>query len=37
MKRDTLMEHKEAVVVCEGSGHVGLNYNALLTTSEANT
>jgi hypothetical protein len=32
MKRDTLIEHKEAIVVCEESGPISLNYNALLTT-----
>jgi hypothetical protein len=33
VKRDTLMEHKEATIVCEESGHISLNYNDLLTTS----
>jgi hypothetical protein len=37
MKRDTLIEHKEAVVVCEESGHISLNDNALFTTLEVNT
>jgi hypothetical protein len=36
MKRDTLMKHKEAVVVCEESGPVNLSYNVLLTTLETN-
>jgi hypothetical protein len=27
-----LVEHKEVVVICEESGHVSMNYNALLTT-----
>ncbi len=36
VKRDTLMEHKEAIIVCQESGHVSLNYNYLLTTSEIN-
>jgi hypothetical protein len=36
MKRDTLIEHKEAVVICEESGLVSLIYNALLTTLDAN-
>jgi hypothetical protein len=34
MKRNTLMEHKKAIVVCEESGPISLNYNTLLTTSE---
>ncbi len=37
MKRDTLIEHKEAIVICEESGLVSLSYNALLTTLETNT
>jgi hypothetical protein len=37
MKRDTLIEHMEATVLCEESGHVSLSYNALLNTPEANT
>jgi hypothetical protein len=32
MKKDTLMEDKKAVVVCEENGHVSLSYNTLLTT-----
>ncbi len=36
MKRNTLIEHKKAVVVCEESGLVSLSYNILLTTCEAN-
>jgi hypothetical protein len=36
MKRDTSIEHKEAVIVCEESGPINLSYNALLTTLEAN-
>ncbi len=31
-----LIEHKEAIVVCEESGPISLNYNALLTTPHAN-
>jgi hypothetical protein len=32
MKQDTLIEHKEVVVVCDQeSDHVNLNYNALTT------
>jgi hypothetical protein len=37
MKRDTLIEHKEAIVVCEESELVSLSYNVLLTTPEVNT
>jgi hypothetical protein len=29
MRRNTLIEHKIVVVVCEESGHVSLNYNVL--------
>jgi hypothetical protein len=36
MKRNTLIEHKEVVVVCEESGLVNMNYNVLLTTLEVN-
>jgi uncharacterized Zn finger protein len=36
MNRDTLIGHKEAIIVCEESGHVSLNYNVLLTTPKAN-
>jgi hypothetical protein len=36
MKRDTLIEHKEAAIVCEESGSISLNYNVILTTPEAN-
>jgi hypothetical protein len=36
MKKNTLIEHKEAAMVCEESGHVSLSYNVLLTTPEAN-
>jgi hypothetical protein len=36
MKRDTLIEHKEAIGVCEDNGPITLNYNVLLTTLEAN-
>ncbi len=32
LKRDTLIEHKEVVVVWEESGPISLSYNALLTT-----
>ncbi len=37
MKRDTLIEHKEVVVVCEENGPVSLSFNVLLTTPETNT
>jgi hypothetical protein len=37
LKKDTLIEHKEATIVHEESGRVSLSYNALLTTLEANT
>jgi hypothetical protein len=37
MKQDTLIEHKEATIVCEENGLVNLSYNVLLTTFEANT
>jgi hypothetical protein len=37
MKQDTLIEHKEAAIVCEENELVNLNYNVLLTTFEANT
>lgn len=36
MKRDTLIKHKEAIIVCEESEPISLNYNAILTTLEAN-
>jgi hypothetical protein len=36
MKWDTLIEHKEVVIVCEENGPVSLNYNVLLTTPKAN-
>ncbi len=31
-----MIEHKEAVVVCEESGLVNLHYNVLLTTIKVN-
>jgi len=32
MKQDTLIEHREAVVICDQeSGPINLNYNALVT------
>jgi len=36
MKRDTLIEHKEVVVICEENGPISLGYNDLITTPEAN-
>jgi hypothetical protein len=36
MNKDTLIEHKEVAIVCEEIGHVGLSYNVILTTLEAN-
>jgi hypothetical protein len=36
MKKNTLIEYKEAVVVCEESGFISLSYNILLNTLEAN-
>ncbi len=36
MNRDTLIEHKEVVIVCEESGPISLSYNVLLTTPKAN-
>jgi hypothetical protein len=34
MKQNTLIGHKETVIICEESGLVSLNYNVLLTTLE---
>jgi hypothetical protein len=36
MKINTLIEHKEVVVVCEESGPISMSYNVLLTTLKAN-
>jgi hypothetical protein len=36
MKRNTLIEHKEVVVICEENGPTSMSYNVLLTTLEAN-
>jgi hypothetical protein len=36
MRINTLVEHKEVVVVCEESGLISLSYNAPLTTLETN-
>jgi hypothetical protein len=36
MRRNTLIDHKEATVICEESGLDNLSYNALLATLKAN-
>jgi hypothetical protein len=36
MKIDTLIKHKEVVVVCEENEPISMNYNVLLTTPKAN-
>jgi hypothetical protein len=36
MKRNTLIEHKEVVVICEESGPISMSYNVILTTLEVN-
>jgi hypothetical protein len=36
MRKHTLIEHKEAIVVCEENGPISLNYNVLLTTLDIN-
>jgi hypothetical protein len=36
MSRNTLIEHKEAAIICEESGPISMNYNALLTTLKTN-
>jgi hypothetical protein len=36
MKRNTLIGHREIALVCEESGPISMNYNALLTTPKAN-
>jgi hypothetical protein len=36
MKKNTLIKHKEAIVICEESELVSLSYNALITTLEVN-
>ncbi len=36
MKKNILIWHKEAIIVCEESGLVSMNYNALLTTPKTN-
>jgi len=35
-KRNSLIKHKEVVIVCEESGHINLSYNVLLSTPEVN-
>jgi hypothetical protein len=35
MTRDTLIKHKEAIVICEESGLVIINYNALIIQPES--
>ncbi len=37
MKRNTLIKHKEIVIICEENGPFNLSYNVLLTTLKANT
>ncbi len=36
MKRNTLIKHKEAAIVCEESELVNMSYNILLTTLKVN-
>jgi hypothetical protein len=36
MTRDTLIKHKEALVICEENGLIIINYNALLAQLESN-
>jgi hypothetical protein len=36
MRRDTLIKHKEVVVVCAENGDVNMSYNVILTTLEVN-
>ncbi len=36
-RKNTSIEHKEAIVKCEESGPISLSYNALLTTLKINT
>ncbi len=36
VKRDTFMEHKEVVVVCEQNGPINMSHNALLITPKMN-
>jgi hypothetical protein len=36
MKKNTLIEREEIIVICEENGLVSLNYNVLLITPKAN-
>jgi hypothetical protein len=36
MRRNTSIEHKEVVVICEESGPINMSYNVLITTPKAN-
>jgi hypothetical protein len=36
MKRNTLIKHKEAAIVCEESEPINMSYNTLLTTLKVN-
>jgi uncharacterized membrane protein len=36
MKKNTLIQHKEIVVICEESGPISLSYNVILNTLEVN-
>jgi hypothetical protein len=36
MKRNHLIEHKEAIIVCEENGPISMSCNALLTTLDVN-
>jgi len=36
MKRDTFMEHRETIVVCEENGPTNTSHNALLITPKMN-
>ncbi len=37
LPKDTLIEHKEIVIICEENGPINLSYNVLLNTLEVNT
>jgi hypothetical protein len=37
MTRDTLIEHKKIVMICEENGHVIANYNILITRPRVQT
>ncbi len=34
--RNTLIEHKEVIVVCDKNGPINISYNVILTTPETN-